>query len=132
MAIRIGAQGPVLDLREGPSVRSAAGWPLSKRREAARSDLGEPFLAGPQQSPQHALRGSVSPCRTRGECPHTQVAVVVGGRKAGPVIHICTDEKCKTHRQFSHYEISPQEREQRRKLTLAIQVQTDAPSRSLV
>jgi ParB family chromosome partitioning protein len=58
-----------------------------------------------------------------GECPNTQVAVVVDGRKAGTVMHVCTDEKCKTHRQFSRYEISPQEREQRRKLALAIRVQ---------
>ncbi len=66
-----------------------------------------------------------------GECPHTQVAVVVDGRKAGAVMHVCTDEKCKTHRQLSHYEISPQEREQRRKLALAVRVQKEARSRIL-
>jgi ParB family transcriptional regulator, chromosome partitioning protein len=66
-----------------------------------------------------------------GECPHTQVAVLVDGRKAGTVMHVCTDEKCKTHRQFSHYEISPQEREQRRKLALAVRVQKESRSRIL-
>jgi len=66
-----------------------------------------------------------------GECPHTQVAVAVDGRKAGTVMHVCTDEKCKTHRQFSHYEISPQETEQRRKLALAVRVQKEARSRIL-
>ncbi len=66
-----------------------------------------------------------------GECPHTLVAVVVDGRKAGMVMHVCTDEKCKTHRQFSHYEISPKEREQRRKLALAVRVQKEARSRIL-
>ena len=46
-------------------------------------------------------------------------------------MHVCTDEKCKTHRQFSHYEVSPQEREQRRKLALAVRVQKEARSRIL-
>lgn len=66
-----------------------------------------------------------------GECQHTQVAVLVDGRKAGTVMHVCTDEKCKTHRQFSHYEISPQERQQRRKLALAVRVQKESRSRIL-
>lgn len=66
-----------------------------------------------------------------GECPHTQVAILVDGRKAGTVMHICTEEKCKTHRQFSHYEISPQEREQRRKLALAVRVQKESRLRIL-
>jgi ParB family chromosome partitioning protein len=65
------------------------------------------------------------------ECPHTQVAVLVDGRKAGTVMHICAEEKCKTHRQFSHYEISRQEREQRRKLALAVRVQKESRSRIL-
>jgi len=65
------------------------------------------------------------------ECPNTQPAVMVNGRKAGTVLHICTDEKCKMHRQFSHYEISPQEREQRRKIALAARVQKESRQRIL-
>jgi hypothetical protein len=65
-----------------------------------------------------------------GECPQTQAAIIVDGRKAGTILHICADEKCKTHQQFSHYQVSPQEREQRRKLALAIRVQKE--SRSLI
>jgi hypothetical protein len=64
----------------------------------------------------------------------TPVPVLAPGNgkgKAGTVIHVCTDEKCKTHRQFSHYEISPQEREQRRKLALAVRVQKKGRSRIL-
>jgi hypothetical protein len=38
---------------------------------------------------------------------------------------------CAALRQFSHYEISPQEREQRRKLALAIRVQKESRSRIL-
>src|ERR1700674_614965 len=66
-----------------------------------------------------------------GECPHTQAGVIVDGRKAGTILHVWTDENCKTHRQFSHHEISPQEREQRRKLALAIRVQKESRSRIL-
>ena len=66
-----------------------------------------------------------------GECPHTLAAIIVDGRKAGTILHVCTDENCKAHRQFSHYEISPQEREQRRTLALAIQVQKESRSRIL-
>jgi hypothetical protein len=57
--------------------------------------------------------------------------VIVDGREAGTILHVCADEECKTHRQFSHYEISPQEREQRRKLALAIRVQKESRSRIL-
>src|SRR5260370_5637599 len=46
-------------------------------------------------------------------------------------MHVCAEEKCKTHRQFSHYEISPQEREQRRKLALAVRVQKELRSQIL-
>ncbi len=66
-----------------------------------------------------------------GECPHTQIAVIVDGGKAGTVLHVCAEEKCKIHRQVSHYQISPKEKEQRRKLALAIRVQKESRSRIL-
>jgi hypothetical protein len=83
------------------------------------------------KAPNTLYEGQYRRAEREGECPHTQVAVVVDGRKAGAVIHVCTDEKCKTHRQFSHYEISPQEREQRRKLAFGTRVQKEARSRIL-
>lgn len=83
------------------------------------------------KAPNTLYEGQYRRAEREGECPNTQVAVVVDGRKAGTVMHICTDEKCKTHRQFSHYEISPQEREQRRKLALAVRVQKEARTRIL-
>src|SRR6185437_1131799 len=46
-------------------------------------------------------------------------------------MHICADEKCKMHRQFSRYEISQEEREQRRKLTFALRVQKEVRARIL-
>src|SRR5260370_1054993 len=83
------------------------------------------------KAPNTLYEGQYRRAERDGECPHTQVALVVDGRKAGTVMHVCTDEKCKTHRQFSHYEISPKEREQRRKLALAVRVQKEVRSRIL-
>ncbi len=83
------------------------------------------------KAPNTLYEGQYRRADREGECPHTQVALVVDGRKAGTVMHVCTDEKCKTHRQFSHYEISPKEREQRRKLALAVRVQKEVRSRIL-
>ena len=46
-------------------------------------------------------------------------------------MYVCREASCKTHRQFSHYEVSPQEREKRRKLALAIRIQKESRSRIL-
>ncbi len=83
------------------------------------------------KAPNTLYEGQYRRAERDGECPHTQAAVIVDGRKAGTVMHVCAEEKCKTHRQFSHYEISPQEREQRRKLALAVRVQKELRSRIL-
>jgi len=83
------------------------------------------------KAPNTLYEGEYRQAERAEECPNTQPAVIVDGRKAGTVLHVCTDEKCKTHRQFSHYEISPQEREQRRKIALAARVQKESRQRIL-
>ncbi len=83
------------------------------------------------KTPNMLYEGQYRRAEREGECPNTQPAVLVDGRKAGTVLHVCTDEKCKTHRQFSHYEISPQEKEQRRKTALAARVQKESRHRIL-
>jgi len=83
------------------------------------------------KAPNTLYEGQYRRAKREGECPQTQAAVIVDGHKAGTILRICADENCKTHRQFSHYEISPQEREQRRKLALAIRVQKESRSRIL-
>ena len=83
------------------------------------------------KAPNTLYEGQYRRAEREGECPQTQSAIIVDGRKAGTILRICADENCKTHRQFSHYEISPQEREQRRKLALAIRVQKESRSRIL-
>jgi len=83
------------------------------------------------KAPNTLYEGQYRRAEREGECPQTQSAIIVDGRKAGTILRICADETCKTHRQFSHYEISPQEREQRKKLALAIRVQKESRSRIL-
>ena len=83
------------------------------------------------KAPNTLYEGQYRQAERAEECPNTQAAVMVDGRKAGTVLHVCTDERCKTHRQFSHYEISPQEREQRRKIALAARVQKESRQRIL-
>jgi ParB family chromosome partitioning protein len=83
------------------------------------------------KAPNTLYEGQYRRAERAEECPNTQAAVIVDGRQAGTVLHVCTDEKCKTHRQFSHYEMSPQEREQRRKVVLAARVQKESRHRIL-
>src|SRR6266852_741705 len=106
--------------------------PLAKEGKKPVQISESPSWQVLSRAPNTLYEGQYRRAERDGECPHTQVAVVVDGRKAGTVIHVCTDEKCKTHRQFSHYEISPQDREQRRKLALAVRVQKEARSRILL
>jgi ParB family chromosome partitioning protein len=83
------------------------------------------------KAPNTLYEGQYRRAERAEECPNTKPAVIVDGRQAGTVLHVCTDEKCKTHRQFSRYEISPQEREQRRKIALAARVQKESRHRIL-
>jgi ParB family chromosome partitioning protein len=78
--------------------------------------------------PDTLYEGQYRHAEHEGECPHTQAGVIIDGRKAGTILHVCSDEKCKIHRQFSHYQISPKEQEQRRKLALTIRVQKESRS----
>ncbi len=105
--------------------------PLAKEGKQPVQISESPSWQVVSRAPNTLHEGQYRRAERDGECPHTQVAVVVDGRKAGTVIHVCTDEKCKTHRKFSRYEISPQEREQRRKLAVAVRVQKESRSRIL-
>ncbi|MCL5287369.1 MAG: ParB/RepB/Spo0J family partition protein [Acidobacteria bacterium] len=90
-----------------------------------------PYWQAHPRAANTLYEGQYRRAEREGECPTTQVAVVVDGRKAGTVLHICTEEKCKTHGRASRYEVSPQEREQRRKIALAARIQKEARRRIL-
>lgn len=105
--------------------------PLVKEGQKPAQISERPSWQAHSKAPDTVYEGQYRHAEHEGECPHTQVAVIVDGRKAGTVLHVCANEQCKTHRQFSRYEISPQEREHRRKLALALQVQKESRSRIL-
>ncbi|MGH9739365.1 MAG: ParB/RepB/Spo0J family partition protein [Candidatus Acidiferrales bacterium] len=105
--------------------------PLVKEGQTPLQISSAPYWQARSKSPDTLYEGQYRRVEHEGECPHTQAAVIVDGREAGTVLRICADEDCKTHRQFSRYEISPQEREQRKKLTLAIRVQKESRARIL-
>jgi len=105
--------------------------PLMKEGQKPVQISSAPYWQARSKSSNTLYEGQYRRVEREGECPHAQAAVIVDGREAGTVLHICADENCKTHRQFSHYDISPQEREQRRKLALAIRVQKESRSRIL-
>jgi len=105
--------------------------PLVKEGQKAVQISSAPYWQARSKSPDTLYEGQYRRVEREGECPSTRVAVIADGREAGTVLRICADENCKTHRQFSRYEISPQEREQRRKLALAIRVQKESRSRIL-
>jgi hypothetical protein len=105
--------------------------PLVKEGQRPVQISSAPCWQARSKSSDTLYEGQYRRAERERECSRTQVAVVVDGREAGTILHICAEENCKTHRQFSHYEISPQEREQRRKLALAIRVQKESRSRIL-
>lgn len=105
--------------------------PLMEQAQKPVRISSAPYWQARSKSSDMLYEGQYRRAQREGECAHTQPAVIVDGREAGTVLHVCADEKCQTHRQFSHYEVSPQEREQRRKLALAIRVQKELRSRIL-
>jgi ParB family transcriptional regulator, chromosome partitioning protein len=105
--------------------------PLMKEGQKPVQISSAPYWQARSKSSNTLYEGQYRRVEREGECPHTQAAVIVDGREAGTILHVCADEECETHRQFSRYEISPQEREQRRKLALAVRVQKEARTRIL-
>ncbi|MCI0623047.1 MAG: ParB/RepB/Spo0J family partition protein [Acidobacteria bacterium] len=90
-----------------------------------------PYWQAHPRAANTLYEGQYRRAEREGECPNTQVAVVVDGRKAGTVLNICTDETCKTHGRATRYEVSPEEREQRRKIAVAARIQKEARRRIL-
>src|SRR6267143_1025944 len=70
--------------------------------------------------------GEFRRAKEKGECPTTKPAILVDGRNAGTVFHICQDDKCPVHMQVSRYQPTPQERTLRAKelLTERVEKQT--------
>ena len=66
-----------------------------------------------------------------GECPTTKPAVLVDGKQAGTVFHLCQNDKCLVHAVVTRYQPTPQEQERRRKEKLAERVEKQSRVRIL-
>lgn len=75
--------------------------------------------------------GQFRRAREKGECPTTKPAILVDGRNAGTIFHICQNDKCPVHMQVSRYQPTPQERALRAKELLAERVEKQTRFRVL-
>jgi hypothetical protein len=64
-------------------------------------------------------------------CPNAKPAVLVDGRAAGTIFHICQDEKCPVHARATRYQPTPQERAKRAKELLAERLERQTRARVL-
>src|SRR5262249_6331636 len=71
------------------------------------------------QSPNTLHEGEFRRAKAKGECPTTKPAILVDGKNAGTIFHICQNDKCPVHMGVSRYQQTPQERTQRAKELLA-------------
>src|SRR5579859_7998524 len=77
------------------------------------------------------LEGQFLRAKSKSECPHTKPAVLIDGKGAGTIFHVCRDEKCPVHSRATRYEPTPQERAQRAKERLAERVEKQSRFRIL-
>jgi ParB family chromosome partitioning protein len=77
------------------------------------------------------VEGQFLRAKSKGECPNTKPAVLIDGKGAGTVFHICRDEKCAVHSCITRYQPTPQERAQRAKERLAERVEKQSRFRIL-
>ena len=112
---------------------------LVQIRVKALEEKGEKPLRVSQAPPWQAngherdvlVEGQFLRTKSKGECPHTKPAVLIDGKGAGTVFHICRDEKCPVHSRITRYEPTPQERAQRAKERLAERVEKQSRFRIL-
>src|SRR6266478_3471242 len=83
------------------------------------------------QSPSTLHEGEFRRAREKGECPTTKPAILVDGRNAGTIFHICQNDKCPVHMGVSRYQRTPQERMQRARELLAERVEKQTRVRIL-
>ena len=93
--------------------------PLVKEGQKPVHISSAPYWQARSKSPDTLYEGQYRRVEREGECPHTKPAVLIDGKGAGTIFHICRDEKCPVHSRVTRYEPTPQERAQRAKERLA-------------
>jgi ParB family transcriptional regulator, chromosome partitioning protein len=83
------------------------------------------------QSPNILHEGEFRRAKEKRECPTTKPAILVDGRNAGTIFHICQNDKCPVHMGVSQYQRTLQERMQRARELLAERVEKQTRVRIL-
>ncbi|MGB8472575.1 MAG: ParB/RepB/Spo0J family partition protein [Candidatus Acidiferrum sp.] len=84
------------------------------------------------QRPASVLcEGQFHRAKQGGECPTTKPAVVVDGKHAGTLFHLCQNDKCPVHATVTWYQPTPQEQQRRRKERFVERVEKESRVRLL-
>jgi ParB family chromosome partitioning protein len=90
-----------------------------------------PSWQNKNQAANVLYEGQFRRAKEGGECPTTRTAVLIDGRNAGTVFHVCQNEKCTVHARVSRYQPTPQEQAARAKERLAERVEKQTRVRIL-
>ena len=105
--------------------------PLEEKGEKPLRVSQAPSWQGNGHARDVLVEGQFLRAKSKGECPNTKPAVLIDGKGAGTIFHICRDEKCAVHSRFTRYEPTPQERAQRAKERLAERIEKQCRFRIL-
>jgi ParB family transcriptional regulator, chromosome partitioning protein len=105
--------------------------PLEEKGEKPLRVSQAPLWQANGHARDFLVEGQFLRARSKNECPHTKPAVLIDGKGAGTIFHVCRDEKCAVHSRITRYEPTPQERAQRAKERLAERVEKQSRFRIL-
>jgi len=77
------------------------------------------------------FEGQYRKAKAKGECPHTNAAVLIDGKGAGSVFYLCQTEKCEVHNRVTRYQPTLQEQAQHKKEALAERIEKESRVRIL-
>src|SRR5437667_3707782 len=63
------------------------------------------------------FEGQYRKAKAKGECPNTKAAVLIDGKSAGSIFYLCQTEKCDVHNRVTRYQPTPQEKDQRKRVS---------------
>jgi ParB family transcriptional regulator, chromosome partitioning protein len=90
-----------------------------------------PSWQGSRRGPNLLYEGQYRKANARAECPTTEAAVLVDGKCAGTVFHVCQNERCHVHARVTRYEPTPQQRVERAKQAMTERVEKQSRIRIL-
>jgi ParB family chromosome partitioning protein len=97
--------------------------PLEEKGEKPLRVSHAPAWQGNGHAKDVLYEGQYRKAKAKGECPNTKAAVLIDGKGAGSIFHLCQAEKCEVHNRVTRYQPTPQEQAQRKKEALAERVE---------